>query len=86
VGVIEEGIDYPLFVHCNSGKDRTGVVSACLLLILGVPVDVIVREYMLSEGKVHEQTIMKAIDGIGSIELYLRRVDLGIVRKALRGE
>ncbi len=35
-------------VHCFAGKDRTGVVSALLLAVAGVPRDVIAEDYALS--------------------------------------
>jgi protein-tyrosine phosphatase len=35
----------PALVHCTGGKDRTGVVIALLLSLLGVPDDVIARDY-----------------------------------------
>jgi protein-tyrosine phosphatase len=39
----------PLVVHCIAGKDRTGVVSALTLALLGVDDDVIADDYTLSE-------------------------------------
>lgn len=38
--------DYPLLVHCTEGKDRTGVVIAILLMILGVDRKDIKKDYM----------------------------------------
>ena len=35
--------------HCAAGKDRTGVISAILLSILGVPEELIVADYALSQ-------------------------------------
>ena len=34
--------------HCAAGKDRTGVISAILLSVLGVPEELIVADYALS--------------------------------------
>ena len=34
--------------HCSAGKDRTGVVSALLLLLCGVEEKTIVEDYMLT--------------------------------------
>ena len=34
--------------HCTAGKDRVGVGSATLLMALGVPRDVIMQDYLLS--------------------------------------
>lgn len=38
----------PALVHCTIGKDRTGWAAATLLLLLGVPEDVVVAEYLQS--------------------------------------
>lgn len=40
---------YPLVINCFAGKDRTGLTSALILGALGVPDDVIVADYALSE-------------------------------------
>jgi len=71
----------PILVHCASGKDRTGVVVAVLLLTLGVPREVIIEEYLLSEGGVERAWIERALDGVGDVGRYLDRVDLGRVRR-----
>ncbi|WP_337841637.1 tyrosine-protein phosphatase [Rheinheimera sp.] len=39
----------PLAVNCSAGKDRTGMASALILTALGVPRDVVVADYALSE-------------------------------------
>ncbi|MEG2258965.1 MAG: tyrosine-protein phosphatase [Oscillospiraceae bacterium] len=38
----------PILFHCTAGKDRTGVAAALILLLLGVPRDTIVYDYMLT--------------------------------------
>jgi protein-tyrosine phosphatase len=42
--------DGGVLVHCNVGKDRTGVVIALLLALAGVPDVTIAEDYALSEG------------------------------------
>ncbi|KAF7169282.1 hypothetical protein CNMCM5623_002078 [Aspergillus felis] len=37
-----------ILFHCHSGKDRTGVASALLLSLAGVPNELIAREYALT--------------------------------------
>ncbi|RUP50954.1 protein-tyrosine phosphatase-like protein [Jimgerdemannia flammicorona] len=37
--------NYPVLVHCTQGKDRTGLTTALVLSILGVPDEVIARDY-----------------------------------------
>lgn len=41
--------NYPVLYHCAAGKDRTGVMSALLLALLGVDRDTIIAEFRLSE-------------------------------------
>jgi protein-tyrosine phosphatase len=41
--------DQPAVYHCAAGKDRTGVVSAILLGILGVPHEIIVADYAATQ-------------------------------------
>jgi protein-tyrosine phosphatase len=38
----------PAVVHCNAGRDRTGVVIALALAVAGVPASTIARDYALS--------------------------------------
>lgn len=38
----------PAVVHCTTGKDRTGWAVAALLLLLGVPRDDVMAEYLLT--------------------------------------
>jgi protein-tyrosine phosphatase len=42
----------PVLFHCAAGKDRTGVVAALVLSVLGVADDDIVADYVLSEPSV----------------------------------
>jgi protein-tyrosine phosphatase len=76
-----ENIKFPVFIHCLSGKDRTGIVVAILLKILGIPQEIILEEYLLSDGEVHKDLIETALDEIGDFERYFKRVDLNKIRK-----
>jgi protein-tyrosine phosphatase len=40
--------DLPMVTHCTAGQDRTGVFSAVLLTMLGVPKDTVVQDYLLT--------------------------------------
>lgn len=40
---------FPLLVHCQVGKDRTGLFVALLLGLAGVPREIIVADYALSQ-------------------------------------
>ena len=73
-------LDYPVFVHCTSGKDRTGVVIAALLWVLQVAESIIVEEYLLSDGEINKDWIVSSLDGIKNSRNYFGRVDLDLVR------
>lgn len=76
-------LEYPVLIHCLSGKDRTGIVVVALLLLLGIGKEAIRQEYLLSEGEVREDWINLALEGMGDVEEYFNRVDLEKVRKNL---
>ncbi|WP_298243941.1 tyrosine-protein phosphatase [uncultured Bradyrhizobium sp.] len=64
----------PLVIHCTAGKDRTGFASALILHALGVPDDVIVEDYLLTNQH-YRRDATAAIDlpedvrnAIGSVE------------------
>jgi len=58
----DETVEYPILFHCRKGKDRTGVIIACLLKIAGVPDDIVIEEYMRSKGA-NKELMQKALDG-----------------------
>jgi protein tyrosine/serine phosphatase len=47
--LLTQGERFPAVFHCTSGKDRTGIVAALVLDVLGVPDDVIAADYVLTE-------------------------------------
>lgn len=51
----------PMLVHCSAGKDRTGVGSALILTALGVPRNIVVSDYALSEK--YQQTTLRSASG-----------------------
>lgn len=86
VRTIESGsIEFPLYVHCLSGRDRTGIVIAALLKICGVDDEHIVEEYQLSIGAESPEPIRLALAGMGDLTTYFKGVDLSRVRAVLRG-
>jgi protein-tyrosine phosphatase len=38
----------PILFHCTTGKDRTGWAAAALLMLLGVPDELVMRDYMIT--------------------------------------
>ena len=59
-----------------SGKDRTGIVVAALLLILGIDKAAIIEEYLLSEGEVNTELITLAINGMIPVNAYFMELNL----------
>ena len=39
----------PCIVHCSAGKDRTGIACALILTALGVPRDIVMEDYVLTQ-------------------------------------
>jgi protein-tyrosine phosphatase len=55
--VLAEPEAYPVAFYCAAGKDRTGVMSAVVLRMLGVPPAEIARDYALSDAPVESLRI-----------------------------
>jgi protein-tyrosine phosphatase len=56
----------PAVFHCTAGKDRTGLLSALVLSLLGVPEDTVVADYALSGGamtRLRAKLVVKYPDG-----------------------
>jgi protein-tyrosine phosphatase len=66
----------PGLVHCTAGKDRTGLVMALVLEVIGVPDEVIAADYALSEAYLDTGTA-RAISRIRAISGVGRWLDLG---------
>ena len=48
VSVLSEGGNLPAVFHCTAGKDRTGILAAMVLGVLGVDRDQIMQDYVLT--------------------------------------
>ena len=66
----------PGLVHCTAGKDRTGLVMALVLEVIGVPDEIIAADYAMSDayldtGAARAISRIRAVSGVG------RWLDLG---------
>jgi protein-tyrosine phosphatase len=86
VRTVESGdIEFPLYVHCLSGRDRTGIVVATLLKICGANDEHILEEYQLSVGAENPAPMLLALAGLRDLATYFKGVDLDRVRSVLTG-
>lgn len=80
----------PTVVHCTIGKDRTGVVVAMALLVLGVDEETVVADYMASAANIDR--MVERLRGwpryaahMGVIPDEFYRVEEAAVRRTLAG-
>jgi hypothetical protein len=60
---LAEPASWPVLMHCTAGKDRTGVAVALTIKNLGVPDELIVAEYMLSDGTRYPESVLEILQG-----------------------
>lgn len=84
IQTVEKGVAFPLYVHCLSGRDRTGVVVATLLRMCGVRDDHIIEEYHLSIGTERRNHIEITLAGLADMGSYFKGVNLAKVKASLQ--
>ncbi|KAK8067188.1 protein-tyrosine phosphatase-like protein [Apiospora hydei] len=62
-----DGPSLPILVHCTQGKDRTGLIVALVLMTLGVPLEAISHDYLLTQQALEadRETRIAEIEEIG---------------------
>jgi protein-tyrosine phosphatase len=72
----------PALFHCTTGKDRTGWAAAALLLLLGVPEEVVMEDYLASNDYIlpEYQSLIDKYTGIG-VEQDILLAILGVRRE-----
>jgi protein-tyrosine phosphatase len=78
--ICEDGT-FPLLLHCRYGKDRTGIITALILLAIGVDPPVIIEEYMQTESLTSDGDVRLALKEFGAVDEYLYQKDLMVVLK-----
>jgi len=82
VDVLGDANTKPTLIHCVAGRDRTGIVIACLLDLLDVPDEVIGADYAISSEVDDEEGRNARPDNI-LLLLQLIRARFGSVREML---
>lgn len=70
---------YPILYHCTNGKDRTGFMTALILLICGVPEATIISDYSLTN-----LTFDEAFEVLGTIMADEMEASKGVTKDHLR--
>lgn len=87
VDLVAKALGYgPTVVHCAFGKDRTGIVTALILRMVGVTEDAVVADYMASSENI-ERCIARAREiprYAPFADLDVWRCDEGMIRFFLR--
>lgn len=71
--IVAEPTNHPVLVHCISGKDRTGVMIALILMALGVRKEEVIHDYLRTESaeKVYIELLFDLIRDRGGIHCFL---------------
>ncbi len=55
IGLLADKNNLPAIIHCTAGKDRTGFLVALIQMILNVDINLVVKEYLLSNDLMKKQ-------------------------------
>ena len=72
-------------VHCHAGKDRTGLVTALLLRLAGVPVEDVALDYAESERHLAARNEEWIAEGLDEAERDWRRLVASTPAEGMRG-
>jgi len=82
LSLLADSGNLPLLYHCAAGKDRSGIMTALLLRLLGVDRETVMQDYGLSElvgATTNPQAMIDLLDDVdrrGGIAAYL--VEIGV--------
>lgn len=65
-GIISDIECFPIIYHCNAGVDRTGIITAMLLSILGFDRTSIIQNYYILPGILKKEYIVNFLDALES--------------------
>ena len=82
---VNHDLPMPLFIHCLSGKDRTGIITGIILKLMNIPMEIIVEEYLLSDGDLQKEMFLHAMEGVGNPAVYFKKLDVVKISLNLSG-
>lgn len=70
--------DDAILFHCTNGRDRTGVISAMLLYMLGADREAIVADFMLTNARIDVERVI-----VNTIDTYRKALGMELTREAI---
>ncbi|KAK9766825.1 hypothetical protein K7432_003790 [Basidiobolus ranarum] len=73
LSLFTEPTNYPILIHCTHGKDRTGLISALVLLIAGIDDKIIISDYSKSREQLEavNEILSKEMGALGISQDFL---------------
>lgn len=85
--LITNPANLPVVVHCTAGKDRAGFASALILKVLGVPMETIYEDYLLTnfytEEKIDRMVTTVRVASLFQVDEAQLRMVMGVERRFL---
>lgn len=69
---------FPILLHCFSGKDRTGIIAAAILLLSNCSDEDVIRDYSYSDGRLHINEMRQFVNTFST--LILPRIPPDVIR------
>jgi len=69
VELVANAENHPVLIHCNAGKDRTGLSAAIIQLLAGVPYDIVRADY-LRTNELFQDRLDRFIRRLRAMTLY----------------
>lgn len=69
ISLLSEEAHVPALFHCSAGRDRTGFVAALVQLLLGVPRETVIKEYLLTNDYVAD-AMQQFIKKLGWLRVF----------------
>ena len=74
---LADGVE-PVVFHCTNGRDRTGVISAMLLYLLGAPREAIVTDFMTTNERIDVERVIA-----NTIDTFRRALGMELARESI---